>query len=318
MKTSLLLLAAFLVGCARNPKEATQAPGPAPVKTTAAAEEVWPTVYEAPGAVKARTAAALSSKVMAYVREVRVQAGDPVREGQTLVVLDARDLDAAYRQAEAARNEARSGMAEAESAIASAKANLDLAKVTFVRMKDLFDKRSISNQEFDEASAKLKVAQAAYEMAAARRVQLQSRIEQAEQGFEAAKITQSYGRIAAPFAGTVTDRAVEPGNLAAPGVPLVTVERAGAYRFEAAVEESKLPLVRVGQPVEVSLDAMEAPVRARVSEIVPAVDPASRAFIVKIDLPGAPLLRSGMFGRARFSFGSRKVLAVPAGSVSGW
>jgi RND family efflux transporter MFP subunit len=314
----LILSATLLIGCSHEPREASPdvKTAPVPVQTVEIAPATWPAVYEAPGTVRARTAAVLSSKVMGYVREVRVHTGDRVREGQTLVVLDARDLDASYRQAEAARNEARSALPEAENAISSAKANLDLAKATFARMKDLFDKRSISNQEFDEASAKLKVAQAGYEMAVARRSQLESRIAQAEQGFESAKVAQSYGQIAAPFAGTVTDKTVEPGNLAAPGTPLLTIEREGAYRFEVAVEESKLALVHSGQQVTVSLDAVDRPVQGRVSEIVPAVDSSARAFTVKIDLPAMAQLRSGLFGRARFEFGTRSVLAVPAPAVS--
>lgn len=319
MKTIAMILSAMLlIGCSNQPKEtsADAKTAPVPVQTVVVAQETWPAVYEATGTVRPRIAAVLSSKVMGYVREVRVNAGDRVREGQTLVVLDARDLDASYRQAEAARNEARNALPEVDNAIASAKANLDLAKVTFGRMKDLFDKRSISNQEFDEASAKLKVAQAGYEMALARRSQLESKIAQAEQGFESAKVMQSYGQITAPFAGTVTEKTVEPGNLAAPGAPLLTIEREGAFRFEVAVEESKLALVRQGQAVAVSLDVLQQPVQGRVSEIVPAVDSAARAFTVKIDLPALPQLRSGLFGRARFAFGSRSVLAVPAPALS--
>ena len=54
----------------------------------------------------------------------------------------------------------------------------------------------------------------------------------------------------------------------------------------------------------------------RVSEIVPAVDSAARAFMAKIDLPAAPQLRSGLFGRARFTLGSRQALAIPAAAIA--
>ena len=137
------------------------------MSTVTAATETWPSIYEATGTVRARTSAVISAKLMGYVREVKVQAGDRVREGQLLVTLDTRDLDVSSRRAEAAREEVRTAVPEADSAVAAAKANLDLAQVTFGRMQDLFQKKSISNQEFDEASAKLKAAQAAYEMARA-------------------------------------------------------------------------------------------------------------------------------------------------------
>jgi membrane fusion protein, multidrug efflux system len=309
-----ILLASCGAKEAREPRADVNA-APVAVQSFAAQTAEWPVFYEATGTVRARSAAVISSKVMGYVREVAVRVGDRVRAGQPLVRLDARDLETQYRQAEAARNEAQSGVAEADQAIAAARANLELAQVTFKRMNDLFEKRSISNQEFDEAAAKLKVAGAGYEMAMAKKTQLGSRIAQAEQGFRGSEIMRGYAELAAPFAGVVTEKTVEPGNLAAPGAPLLTIEAEGAYRLEAAVEESKLSAIRPGQTATIVLDAIGHSLDGKVSEIVPAVDAASRAFTVKIDLPASPLIRSGLFGRARFALGTRQVLSVPLGAV---
>ena len=78
--------------------------------------------------MRARSSAIIAAKWMGYVREVKVQVGDRVREGQLLVGLDARDLDASSAQAAAARDEVRNEIPEAESAVAAAKANLDLVQ----------------------------------------------------------------------------------------------------------------------------------------------------------------------------------------------
>ena len=308
----------WLAGCGEAPREkssASSVPAVA-VSTVTAATETWPSIYEATGTVRARTSAVISAKLMGYVREVKVQAGDRVREGQLLVTLDTRDLDVSSRRAEAAREEVRTAVPEADSAVAAAKANLDLAQVTFGRMQDLFQKKSISNQEFDEASAKLKAAQAAYEMAQARRRQLNSKLAQVDQEVRSTEVTRSYADVLAPFAGVVISKSVEPGSLALPGAPLFTIEREGAYRLEASVEESRLAAIRIGQPVSVTLDSVDRTLDARVSEIVPAVDAATRAYTVKIDLPVLPALRSGVFGRASFQLGSRSPLAIPAGAVT--
>ena len=122
-----------------------------PVQLATVSSQQWPDVYEATGTVRARTAAVLSSKVMAYVRQVAVQAGDRVREGQLLIALDAQDLDTNVLRAQAAEAEVMSAIPEADSGVAGAKANLDLAQSTFKRMEELASKKSISNQEFDEA-----------------------------------------------------------------------------------------------------------------------------------------------------------------------
>jgi RND family efflux transporter MFP subunit len=313
----LIPAAIWLVGCGEAPKEKTTAASqPAvPVSTATAAIETWPAIYEATGTVRARTSAVIAAKLMGYVREVKVQAGDRVREGQPLVMLDTRDLDVSSRRAEAARDEVRTAVPEADGAVAAAKANLDLAQVTFGRMRDLFQKKSISNQEFDEASAKLKAAQAAYDMTQARRVQLNATLARVDQEVRSTEVTRSYAQVLAPFAGIVVSKAIEPGSLAVPGAPLLTIEREGAYRFEASVEEDHLAAIRVGQPVSVTLDTIDRTFDARVSEIVPAVDAASRAYTVKIDLPVLTALRSGVFGRARFQLASRSLLAIPAGAV---
>lgn len=310
--------ALWLAGCggASEPQKKSTAAAPAVRVSTVAVESTeWPSEREVVGTVQARTASMVAAKLMAYVREIRVNTGDSFSAGQTLITLDSKDFDSAVRQAEAARREAQSTEAEIHSAITAAKAQLELAQVTFQRMKDLFDKKSISNQEFDEAQAKLRLAQANYEMANSRRSQLAAKLDSAAEAIQSANIVRAYTTITAPFTGVVTERKVEPGSLVSPGTPLLMIEQAGAYRLEAPVEESMLPQLRRGQPVQVVLDALEKSLQGTIGEIVPAVDAASRAVTVKINLPALAGLRSGMAGRARFAGTPRTVLTVPAGAV---
>jgi RND family efflux transporter MFP subunit len=307
----------LLTSCGSEPtrRAARSQTPPAAVQTAVIATQDWPASYEATGTVRARTTATISSKVMGYVQQVNAQVGDHVRQGQVLITLDARDLDVSLRRAEAGRAEVESAIPELENATAAAKANLDLAQTTFQRMQELAAKKSISNQELDEASARLKAAQANYEMMRSRRAQVSSKTAVVEQEVRAAGIMRDYARLGAPFSGVVITRTVEPGNLATPGSPLLTLEQDGLYRMEASVDESKLANVRVGQAVEAVLEA-DRKLSARVSEIVPSVDAASRSYIVKLDLPAAPRLRTGMFGRAIFPLGIQKVVAVPLAALT--
>jgi RND family efflux transporter MFP subunit len=306
----------LLSSCGREePRPSGHAGAAVPVHTVTTALADWPSTYEATGTVRARTSATIASRVPGYVQQVTVQQGDRVTQGQTLVVLDTRDLDANYQRATAGVQEVTSAIPEAESGVAGAKANLDLAQVTFKRMEDLAAKKSVSNQEFDEASARLKAALANYDMARAKRTELQSRMEQAEQERRGAEIMRGYGRMTAPFAGIVTAKSVNVGDMASPGGPLLTIERQDGYRLETSVDESKVSGVKPGQSVRFALEATSCAGSSRVSEVVPMVDAASRSYIVKVDLPSCAGLRSGMFGRAWFPLGTRKVIALPAAAV---
>jgi RND family efflux transporter MFP subunit len=315
----MALAAALLLGCGSERVPAVEAKGSTPatvrVTTATAAEQEWPATYEATGTVRARTTSTISSKLMSYVQQVTAQVGDHVREHQVLIVLDGREADTGHHRVEAALEELKGAIPEADHAVAAAKSNLDLAEITHRRMEDLRAKTSISAQEFDESGARLKAAQAAWEMARARRTQIDSKLAQVEQEIRAAAVMQGYSRIEAPFAGVVITRSVEPGNLAAPGAPLLTIEREGAYRLEVSVDESRLPGVKVGRAVEVSLDPLGRKLTARVAEVAPSVDAASRSYLVKIDLPATPEIRSGMFGRALFALPARRVTAIPAASL---
>ncbi|MBL8233545.1 MAG: efflux RND transporter periplasmic adaptor subunit [Bryobacterales bacterium] len=307
-----------LASCGSAPEPQKKAVSTAPavrVNQIPAASSPWPVEREVVGTVQARTTSMIAAKLMAYVREIRVNTGDTFSAGQTLITLDSKDFDSAVRQAEAARREAQSTEAEMDSAITAAKAQLELAQVTFRRMKDLFDKKSISNQEFDEAQAKLRLAQASYDMTASRKSQLSAKLDSASEAIQSANILRAYTTITAPFAGVVTERKVEPGNLVTPGTPLLMIEQAGAYRLEVPVEESMLPKLKRGQPVRVSIEALDRTLDATIGEIVPAVDAASRAVTVKINLPPMSGLRTGMSGRAKFPGETGTAISVPVGAV---
>jgi multidrug efflux pump subunit AcrA (membrane-fusion protein) len=313
---AVLALAAGLDACGGGePAKPAAFAAPVPVETLTLAPVALPEIYEATGTVHARVSSTLSARTMGNLREVRVQAGDTVKAGQVLAVIDSRDADTGLRQAEAAAHEAEEARPESDSAVAAAKAQFDLAESTHARMKSLFDDKSITAQEYDEAQARLRVAQAGYQMAQARRRQFDSKIRQAGEAVAQAKLQKGYAEIVAPFNGIVIERKAEPGMLAAPGTPVLVVEQSGVYRLEAAVEESRLGQIHPGTAVAVRLDAFGKDIAARVAEIVPALDPGSRSFTVKIDLPGQPGLRSGMYGRALFHFGERQALAVPPSAI---
>ncbi len=310
----------LLAGCSSHERPASAESAPAvAVKTQVIEPAALADTFQAPGTVRARKSAAIAAKVSGYVQDVRVKPGDRVAAGQTLVILQAQDLDAQVARANAGQHVAGSAVLEAERARAVADSQAQLAAATYQRYKGLIEKRSVSRQEFDEVEARHKAAQANLEMVAAAIGRARAAQRQAEAEVKAAGVMRGYAVLAAPFSGIVSEKHVDPGALAMPGLPLLVVEQVGDYRLEAAVEESRSGAVKLGDKVSVEIEALGRAVEGRVGEIVPAVDASSRAFLVKIDLPGmeknAAVLRSGMFGRAAFVQGVRQAIAVPAGAV---
>ena len=320
MNRFLPLAIPILMSAACSPQTARLAatvahPTAVAVQVDTVAVSPIPDTYRASGTVRARQIAAIAAKIAANILEVRVHAGDRVQAGQTLIVLDRRELEANLRRAQAARSEAESAAIETEDAIASARASVELARLSHKRIDDLLANALVSPQAFDESHARLETAEAGLQMAVSRRRQVEARGRQAEAEVAAAYVTFGYATLAAPFAGLVTGRTADPGSLTTPGAPLLTLEREGSLRLEASVDESRLDRVRIGGSVAVEIDGLNRTVSGRVGEIVPSVDPATRTFTAKIDLPALPGLRAGMFGRAAFAAGEREAVLVPQSAV---
>jgi RND family efflux transporter MFP subunit len=168
------------------------------------------------------------------------------------------------------------------------------------------------------AKAGVKQARAAAKQADVRRAEIlgaKAQVGQGQAALQMARVTLDYATIVAPFDGVVTRRSVDPGSLATPGTPLLTLQ-GGDLRLEATVPESSLSSVRPGSTVPVDLDAFAGrPVTGRVVEISPQGDPASHTFTVKVRLPADSGVRSGMFGRARFRTGTGRQILVPTTAI---
>ncbi|MCC6164746.1 MAG: efflux RND transporter periplasmic adaptor subunit [Acidobacteria bacterium] len=275
-----------------------------------------PSVVESGGLVQARTTAAITSHIMATVREVRVVPGDTVRAGQVLVVLDDRDIAAQARSAEAAAGAASDAVVAATAERAAADAALTLARASHGRLAALAARKSATAQELDEATAALRAAEHRLAASDARVAQARSALGGARAAGEAARVTAGYGRIVAPFAGVVTEKLVEPGNMAMPGTPLLRMEEQGAARLDVRVDASRVAAVESGQTVSVRIDADEPiSLDGRVTEVSRAMDADSRAYLVRIALPVDARVRTGMFGRAQFAGPSSASRVVPASAV---
>lgn len=256
----------------------------------------------ATGTIQARESALLSAQMTGHVTSVAVREGDRVRAGQLLI-----SLDAAAAHADVARSEAN--VASAQHQVALAQTQADLANSTLARYTILRDRKSVSPQEFDEVQRR---AQAASDSVAAAKAQLEA----ANAASSGSRTTADYAHIRAPFSGVVTERRVDPGALATPGMPLLQVDREGLLQLIVTMDEATIHSVQKGMSIPVALTDMPAiNLTGKVAEIDPAADPASRTFQVKIDLPPSPSLHAGMSGTALVPGNSRAAVLVPASAI---
>ena len=312
-----LLTSAALAG--RSARRAVAAPADAAEPIAVTVGQVAMTdvasAIDSGGVVQARTTATIAARLLAPVREVRVSPGDQVRKGQTLIVLDGDDLAAGARAARSAAVAAEQGLKATAAELKAAEAGLALARASHDRIAGLQAKRSATAQELDDATATLRSAEARVAGASARALQAASAVESARAAGDQASITDSFTTIAAPFDGMITEKMVEPGNMASPGMPLLRLEDTRGFRLEVRVDESRIGQIRNGDRVPVFLGSGTTSIMGTVVEVSRAVDADARAFLVKIALPDAPGLRSGEFGKARFGGTPRRALTIPSSAI---
>ncbi len=306
LSAAFVLTVAFsAAGCSKKHEAGKTETAPAAVVTGVSLEVVSPAavpeLLEVVGSVRARTSAVVSTRIPGSISVLRVREGDRVRKGQLLAQLDAQENQATAAVATAAVDEARRGLDEALS-------RKKLADTTFERYNNLLKEQAVSRQEFD-------VKQSEKDVAASGVARAESRLTQAKEGAKAATVVSDYTRIIAPISGIIASKQADLGATVFPGQPLMTIEDDGSYQLELALPENVATRIKAGSPLQVTLDAIGSTFAARIAEIVPTADPASRTFVAKIAL-NQKGLKSGMFGRGAVSLGTTTTgVTVPKKAV---
>ncbi|MBC9073456.1 efflux RND transporter periplasmic adaptor subunit [Thauera sp. CAU 1555] len=230
-------------------------------------------------------AARVPGRILAY----EVDAGDRVARGEVLVRIDAEEAAAGLAQAEA-------GVAQAEAALINARAN-------FTRSQALFERRFISQAALDQARAGLDAAEAAMRAAQAGRSQ--------------AGVARDYGEIRAPFDGLVAARHAEPGEMAQPGMPLLTVYQPGAMRALVDLPQRQFAGLE-GRPLQARVEVVDDGrfIDAAAVTVLPAADARTHTLRMRVDLPPAVEgVLPGMFVRVHLLGGEAARLMVPGEAV---
>ncbi|HZZ09802.1 MAG TPA: efflux RND transporter periplasmic adaptor subunit [Paraburkholderia sp.] len=241
------------------------------------------------GSLRALTQAAVKSKVAGSALDVMVREGDPVRTGQILAKIDARDYVA---RAEQTRGQ-----------MAAMSGQLDIARQTLENNRVLVDKGFISRNAFDTAQSQYEIARA--------------NLDAARAALASSNLSLADTVVRSPLDGQIASRSVEPGEKVAVDTKLFDVVDLRTLELEAPVPVGEIGRVRVGQPVRIVFDGIDTPVPGAITRINPAAQAGSRSIMVYVRVANpAGVLRVGMFGTGTIAVGSREnVLAVPATAI---
>jgi len=286
MKTipMLALAAVTLAGCGGAEHDATAQAAPRPVETYTVTADSVETTIAVEGTVHARHRAEISTRLMARVSEVPVEIGTAVRAGQTLIRLGIEDVAA--------------NRAKAEAAVTVARAARDEAARQAARMDTLLAADVVAQVQRDQAHLGL--------------TQAESQLAMAEATLREVETAAGYARITAPFDGVVVARSVDPGDLAAPGMPLLSLESGGAREVVLAVGPEGAAGLADGQTIEVrTRDGRSA--QGTVRAIAGGADPMTRTVEVRVAVPAD--WETGVSVTAFVPTGTRVAVTIPRDAV---
>ncbi|WP_439182470.1 efflux RND transporter periplasmic adaptor subunit [Carboxylicivirga taeanensis] len=250
-----------------------------------------PKQFNYTGTVASVNQSTLSTRIMGQISKVLVRQGDVVQRGQLLVSIRSNDIQAKAMQVEAN--------------IVQAKAAFKHAQDDFNRIQSLYNSNSATEKELDDITVHLEMTRA--QLVAAQKAK-----------DEVAEML-SYANIKAPYNGVITDKFVDSGDMANPGMPLLAIESPGLFEVIARVPESEIYKVEKGDAVQVRVDACEEPIEGVVAHISPSSRFSGSQFDARISLqPTAEqeqVVRSGMFAYVSHIKGEEQKLLVPASMV---
>jgi len=249
----------------------------------------------ASGEVEAVQTANISTRMMGRVTNIFVKVGDKVEKGQLLVSVWDEDVKAKRAQTDAM-------ITEAEGAYTSAQKDYD-------RFNNLYKQQSATAKELDNVTLQYNSAKA--------------RVTTARQMRSEVNAILSYSRLTAPFSGVVTQKPGEVGNIANPGIPILTIQQNGDFQVSASIAESDISKIHLGDVANVQIKSIGKSFDGKIIQINPSSQFTGGQYIVKISIPRTANrdLYTGMFANISFPMtGIRQIkddaALVPASAIT--
>ncbi|PCH53583.1 MAG: efflux transporter periplasmic adaptor subunit [Flavobacteriaceae bacterium] len=227
----------------------------------------------ASGKVEAVQNANLSTRIMGFVNNIQVNVGDKVSKGKLLISINSADITAQKAQVDASIIEASAAFKNVEK--------------DYHRFTALFKENSASQKEMDDISANYEMAKAHLEAANQLKNQVNAQL--------------SYSNITAPFSGVITGKFINKGDMANPGIPLISIETPGNYQIISMIPESEITLIKKGINVTVIVKSTGKVITGKVTEVSSSAKNTGGQYLVKVLLNKTDIkLLSGMFTSVQF------------------
>jgi RND family efflux transporter MFP subunit len=282
---SVVLFAAAAAACRGSGKQAGP-PGGAPampVEVVTLVERPVEQTTEFVGTVKSRRSTTVQPQVEGFVTRILARAGDRVRPGTPLMLIDAGMQQAA--------------VANLESQRASRQADLQYAQQQAARMKTLHEAGAASKAELEQAQTGLATSQA--------------QLKAAEAQIREQRVALAYHRVTAPTAGVLGDIPVRVGDSVTRSTILTTIDQNAGLEVYINVPVQEAAKLKVGLPVQLIDDRGQVLATAPLSFVATSVDPATQSVLAKAVLGDASLFRTEQFVRARIVWTEAPALTVP-------
>lgn len=281
--TVVTIASLIITSCGSDKKENITNLPAIPVQVSGNTENSNSAYITASGKIESENSANLSTRMMGYVTKVNVKVGQNVSAGQLLVSINNTDLLAKKAQVDAS--------------ITQATAGYNNAKKDYDRFTNLFAQQSASQKELDDMTARYEMAKAGLEAAKQMRNEVMAQF--------------SYSNITAPFSGTVTNTFVKEGDMANPGMPLVSIEGASRLQVTAMVSESDISNVKNGMPVIINVKSLNKEVAGKVSEVSLSAKNTGGQYLVKVILDKMDkTILSGMFVNVQFQKAKKEITST--------
>ena len=236
-----------------------------------------------PATIRSKQTTLVASRILAPIKAIHVKAGDLVNKGDVLIVLDNRNN--------------RSNVAQSRANINVISANLHQAKSHYLRTQSLYDKESVTKAQLEQANSRYN--------------SLKAQLASSQQQLNSSQTTSSYSKIKAHFSARVIDRFAEVGDMASPGVKLLTLYNPNSLRVDMNVRESLALSLKIGQQLKTEIPALNQTIKAIIEEIVPAADTGARSFLVKAKITHNGQLLPGMFAKVHLPTSKQQQLRIP-------